>query len=215
MTEEDLKISELGAYTNNSMNKEGLKKLVAKVNSGGGTSDAYTKAETDALLDDKQDVLTAGTNITIENNVISATGGGSSESWRICESKTDANNYFDSGKNTKDMMFVFTFKDVDNNTRKRYLFFPKGTVFVESSAISVNFISESSSKSIANAWKRGNCSISITMSANGIVDTSHWMVTEVEQTSLNAGVITNTFARTENYYYYNKNGVAFYVEVRE
>lgn len=74
MTEEDLKISELGAYTNNSMNREGLKKLVAKVNSGGGTVDAYTKAETDALLDDKQDVLTAGTNISIsEENVISAT----------------------------------------------------------------------------------------------------------------------------------------------
>lgn len=103
MTEEDLKISELGAYTNNSMNREGLKKLVEKVNSGGGgTVDAYTKAETDALLedkadadgvytkaetdallDDKQDVLTAGTNITIENNVISASGGGSSNAWEF------------------------------------------------------------------------------------------------------------------------------------
>lgn len=83
MTEENpLTIAELGAYTNNSMNREGIKKLVDKVNNGGGSGgDAYTKAETDALLDDKQDVLTAGTNITIENNVISATGGGSSESW--------------------------------------------------------------------------------------------------------------------------------------
>ena len=74
MTEEDLKISELGAYTNNSMNKEGLKKLVAKVNSGGGTVDAYTKAETDALLATKQGTLTAGDNVAIsEENVISAT----------------------------------------------------------------------------------------------------------------------------------------------
>lgn len=39
-------------------------------------SDYYDKETTDALLDTKQDVLTAGTNITIENNVISATGGG-------------------------------------------------------------------------------------------------------------------------------------------
>lgn len=74
MTEEDLKISELGAYTNNSMNREGLKKLVAKVNSGGGTVDAYTKAETDALLATKQGTLTAGDNVAIsEENVISAT----------------------------------------------------------------------------------------------------------------------------------------------
>ena len=37
----------------------------------------YTKTETDDLLDDKQGTLTAGANITIdENNVISASGGG-------------------------------------------------------------------------------------------------------------------------------------------
>ena len=44
--------------------------------SGGGTVDAYTKAETDNLLNAKQNTLTAGTGITIdENNVISSTGG--------------------------------------------------------------------------------------------------------------------------------------------
>lgn len=36
----------------------------------------YTKSQTDSLLNDKQDTLTAGENITIENNVISAIGGG-------------------------------------------------------------------------------------------------------------------------------------------
>lgn len=35
----------------------------------------YTKSEVNAELADKQDTLTAGSNITIENNVISATGG--------------------------------------------------------------------------------------------------------------------------------------------
>lgn len=40
-------------------------------------ADYYTDSEVDALLDDKQDVLTAGDNITIENNIISASGGGS------------------------------------------------------------------------------------------------------------------------------------------
>jgi hypothetical protein len=38
-------------------------------------SSYYTKTETDDLLDDKQDTLTAGTGIDITNNVISATGG--------------------------------------------------------------------------------------------------------------------------------------------
>lgn len=43
---------------------------------GGGTVDAYTKVETDNLLNAKQNTLTAGSGITIdENNVISSTGG--------------------------------------------------------------------------------------------------------------------------------------------
>ena len=43
---------------------------------GGGTVDAYTKTETDNLLNAKQNTLTAGSGITIdENNVISSTGG--------------------------------------------------------------------------------------------------------------------------------------------
>lgn len=43
----------------------------------GGSGDAYTKAETDALLDAKQDDLTAGTNIQIsDQDVISATDTG-------------------------------------------------------------------------------------------------------------------------------------------
>ena len=43
----------------------------------GGSVDAYTKAETNALLEAKQDDLTAGTNITIsDQDVISATDTG-------------------------------------------------------------------------------------------------------------------------------------------
>lgn len=41
-----------------------------------GEVDAYTKAETDELLDSKQDDLTAGQNIQINNDVISATDTG-------------------------------------------------------------------------------------------------------------------------------------------
>ena len=45
--------------------------------SGYGITDAYTKTETDALLASKQNTLTAGNGITIEDNVISATAVGS------------------------------------------------------------------------------------------------------------------------------------------
>jgi len=44
------------------------------INPDGETSPVYTKTETDTLLADKQHTLTAGTNITIANNVISASG---------------------------------------------------------------------------------------------------------------------------------------------
>lgn len=42
---------------------------------GYGIDNAYTKSQTDTALAGKQDKLTAGANITIVNNVISATGG--------------------------------------------------------------------------------------------------------------------------------------------
>lgn len=49
-------------------------------------SQYYKKDETDTLLDEKQDKLTAGTGISIdENNVISATGGASSADWNAKE----------------------------------------------------------------------------------------------------------------------------------
>lgn len=46
-------------------------RVAALEEGGGGGVDAYTKAETDALLNEKQDVLTAGDGIKIENGVIS------------------------------------------------------------------------------------------------------------------------------------------------
>lgn len=70
MTDDNLTIGELGAYTNNSMNREGIKKLVDKVNAG-TEAQGYTKAETDALLAEKQNILTAGDGITIIDDVIS------------------------------------------------------------------------------------------------------------------------------------------------
>lgn len=105
MTDEKITIGELGAYTNNSPNKEGLKKLVDKVNTP--AVDAYTKTETDALLDEKQDVLTAGTGITIENDVISASGGGD---WVLRTPNNDWSDLFEVDNNVvkckKDILFI-------------------------------------------------------------------------------------------------------------
>lgn len=50
--------------------------------------DQAIEIATKADLDAKQDKLTAGTNITIENNVISAAGGGSDEVWIGSEEPT-------------------------------------------------------------------------------------------------------------------------------
>lgn len=86
-----LKASNLKAGTNVTLNVDGND---VTINASGGTADAYTKAETDALLDEKQNkgdyateselttglstkqnTLTAGAGITIQNDVISASTG--------------------------------------------------------------------------------------------------------------------------------------------
>lgn len=50
----------------------------------GAVEGYYTRAQTDALLDEKQDTLIAGDNIQINNNVISASGAATinSQDWR-------------------------------------------------------------------------------------------------------------------------------------
>ena len=53
----------------------------------------FTKSETLTLLDGKQDTLIAGDNITISNNIISATGGGGDSVWE----KDMNNNIFPKG----------------------------------------------------------------------------------------------------------------------
>lgn len=58
----------------------------------------YTKAATDALLNAKQNVLTAGTGIDITNNVISATGGGGSS--EVIKLSTDDYNWNHTTKTT-------------------------------------------------------------------------------------------------------------------
>lgn len=81
MADDPLTIGELGGYTNNQMNKEGIKKLVKIVNEG-VSGDSYTKEEVNALLDEKQDIVEGGENISISNNVINFDN---KSEWVLCE----------------------------------------------------------------------------------------------------------------------------------
>ena len=113
MTDE-INPSELGAFTNNLPNKEGLKKLCDKVNNASGgveytagdniqisaenvisaTDTKYT-AGTNVEISEQNVIsatdtkYTAGTGITIsEQNVISASGGGGSEEWKLPQTQS-------------------------------------------------------------------------------------------------------------------------------
>lgn len=106
MTEETLKISELGAYTNNSMNKEGLKKLCDKVNNASGgveyTAGDNIQISAENVISATDTKYTAGTGISIsEQNVISANGGSGGE-WILRTPNDDWSDLFESNEgNTK------------------------------------------------------------------------------------------------------------------
>lgn len=79
MTDEPLTIGELGGYTNNTINKEGLKKLVKKVNEGSQgveyTAGANISISDENVISATDTKYTAGTGISIsEENVISVNG---------------------------------------------------------------------------------------------------------------------------------------------
>ena len=94
-----------GWYTKFEIQNEVLVDYYTKTQIDTTFASYYTKTETDTLLDDKQDVLTAGSNITIENNVISATGGGSGE-WVISQ-EVDCRPFINSDRIfTKDVRIV-------------------------------------------------------------------------------------------------------------
>lgn len=118
--------SELGAYTNNLPNKEGIKKLLKKIEEGGGSSDAYTKAETDALLDEKQNVLTAGTGITIENDTISVL----LKDWDIVKDLDEYKSVIDTPTSGLGIMakedLIFYFNSDGDGRRNTLWFVPKG-----------------------------------------------------------------------------------------
>ncbi len=208
MADEKLTIGELGAYTNNSPNKEGLKKLVGIVNTPG--VDAYTKTETDALLDDKQDVLTAGDNISIVENVISATdttyeaGTGISivdgvisangSDWEIVQNITELQGYWSySGTNPnagllkKDLIYIIAKTPSDGNRTLFSLFLPKGLRYRTSN--SCKFNTASLPQSTATKFYYYN---TIKIESNGLISIVNWYYT------INNGVIDFSTINSEN-----------------
>lgn len=73
----DMRIEEaISGITVSGITEEQAEEMIEEATSGkANSSDVYTKQESDALLANKQDELTAGTGIDITNNVISVTGG--------------------------------------------------------------------------------------------------------------------------------------------
>ena len=73
----DMRIEEaISGITVSGITEEQAEEMIEEATSGkANSSDVYTKQEADALLDNKQDKLTAGTGIDITNDVISVTGG--------------------------------------------------------------------------------------------------------------------------------------------
>lgn len=99
--------------------KTGIVKLTAN------DVNAYTKAEVDTALAGKQDTLIAGQNISIQNNVISASGSAAQiqSDWNQSDSNSvdyiknkpvipDVSNYY--SKTESDNKFALKFTDVDD-----------------------------------------------------------------------------------------------------
>ncbi len=80
--------------------------------------DYYTDSEIDTLLNAKQNVLTAGDNITIVGDVISAMGS----EWNLVTSQVEFNNLFTTYTTNKDMLLVYCYSNFKNT-----VFIPKGT----------------------------------------------------------------------------------------
>lgn len=155
MTDE-INPSELGAFTNNLSNKEGLKKLCEKVNAGGSgttytageniqisaenvisaTDTKYTAGENIAISEENvisatDTKYTAGTGISIsEQNVISATGSGSSD-WTRCTSLDTFKTLISIDENgnfesLKDIVFVGKPSNDTLNAGDVNFYIPKG-----------------------------------------------------------------------------------------
>lgn len=78
----------------------------------------YNKTQTDNLLAGKQHTLTAGANITIENNVISATGSGEPADLTNYYTKTETNTLLNAKANISSLATVATSGNYNDLTNK-------------------------------------------------------------------------------------------------
>lgn len=99
-------------------------------------TDYYTKEETDKKLDNKQDTLTAGNNITIENNIISASGGDDNTpivyNWLSTttgnlsgDAKIFFTNIYEKALNTQQPIFLNKYTSSDDSINPNGLYYLK------------------------------------------------------------------------------------------
>ena len=81
-------------------------------------ADYYNKTQTDNLLAGKQHTLTAGANITIENNVISATGSGEPADLTNYYTKTETNTLLNAKADSNSLATVATSGNYNDLTNK-------------------------------------------------------------------------------------------------
>ena len=116
MVDEKITIGELGGYTNNSPNKEGIKKVVKAINDGlsPDLSDYYTKEETQELISAIPQ-LEGGNGIDVSSNKINL------KDWTFVE-KTDLLNLLDENDNPTCDFLVY----INGNSTEQYYVMLKG-----------------------------------------------------------------------------------------
>ena len=163
--------------------------LSAKANS----NNVYTKSETDNLLSAKQDELTAGTGITIQNNVISATGGTGGETW-VVVGENDWATYVDDNRYMSAKEDLKVRFQLNNGIKGEYYVYKNYSIFDVNARILANVFYANSALKISyfvNGYDANNNRNSVTsnkfyydivtIASDGTTDTVNMQASKVQQ----------------------------------
>ena len=163
--------------------------LSAKANS----NNVYTKSETDNLLSAKQDELTAGTGITIQNNVISATGGTGGETW-VVVGENDWATYVDDNRYMSAKEDLKVRFQLNNGIKGEYYVYKNYSIFDVNARILANVFYANSTLKISyfvNGYDANNNRNSVTsnkfyydivtIASDGTTDTVNMQASKVQQ----------------------------------
>lgn len=121
MADEPVTIGALGGYTNNQMNREGIKKLLDKID---GVNEDIADISTE--LEGKQDKLTAGTGITITDENVISTSEGALKDFVVIQTQAEVKEILcgteSTGVSSEDLIIYVKFAEGGE-----YHYIPKGT----------------------------------------------------------------------------------------